>query len=190
MAGSQNQKRGARAAIDWEAAFAFYAALPPGDRSYQAVSDEFGVSVRTVETHGCDEHWKARLRAIQDEARSRTAESLTEARVEEIEKLRRLIDASHVVYAEALRNGMRMSPADLERLNRLSLALLDEVASPKPSPHLNEDEQAPRTMEHATQVLDALDEVGALEALGLTRLSGNTDTGTQAAEGNDTEDEH
>src|SRR5438105_6970733 len=114
MAANRDRKQGPRAAIDWEAAFAFYAALSPAERSYRAVADEFKVSSRTVETHGRNEQWKARLRSIKEEARSRTAEALTEARVEEIDKLRRLIDASHVVYAEALRNGMRMSPADLE----------------------------------------------------------------------------
>ena len=37
-----------RPAIDWEQAFAFYASLPAERRSYQAVADKFGVSVRTV----------------------------------------------------------------------------------------------------------------------------------------------
>src|SRR5690242_14942489 len=127
MAADGNPKRGTRPAIDWEEAFAFYAALPPGERSYAAVAAEFGVSVRTVETHGRDERWKARLLAIKEETRSRTAEALIEARVEEVEKLRRLIEASFVAYAEALRAGMRMGPGDLERLNRLSLALIEEA---------------------------------------------------------------
>ena len=61
-----------------------------------------------------------------------------------------------------------MSTADLERLNRLSRALLDEATAPRPLE--GEDEKRPeRTMEHADAVLDALAEVGALEALGLTR---------------------
>jgi hypothetical protein len=167
-------KCGARAAIDWEHAFAFYAALPPAERSYAVVAAEFGVSVRTVETHGREEQWKARLREIKDEARSRTAEALTEARVEEIEKLRRLIDASEVVYAEALRNGMRMSPADLERLNRLSVALLDEATAPRATSDDRDHEPPPRTLEHARAVLDALAETGALEALGLSRIPPNT----------------
>lgn len=168
------KKRGARAAIDWEAAFAYYAALPPSERSYLAVATEFGVSVRTVETHGRDEQWKTRLRAIKEETRARTAEVLTDARVEEIEKLRRLIDASLIAYADALRAGMSMSTADLERLNRLSRALLDEATAPRPLE--GEDEKRPeRTMEHADAVLDALAEVGALEALGLTRIRPHLD---------------
>jgi hypothetical protein len=167
MAAEGNRKRGARAAIDWEAAFAFYAALPPAERSYAAVAAKFAISVRTVETHGRSEQWKARLRQIKEETRSRIADALTEARVEEIEKLRRLIDASFVAYAEALRNGMRMSTADLERLNRISLGLLEEVNAFQLAS--NEPERPPdRTAEHASAVLDALAETGELEKLGLT----------------------
>ena len=47
-----------RAAIDWQQAFLFYAGLPPQQRTYQAVADQFGVSVRTVERHGMNEHWQ------------------------------------------------------------------------------------------------------------------------------------
>jgi len=172
MAADRNRKRGARAAIDWEAAFAFYAALPPAERSYQAVANEFSVSVRTVETHGRDEEWKARLQAIKAETRARTAEALTDARVEEVHKLRRLIDASLVSYAEGLRKGaMRMSPVDLERLNRLSLALIEEATSPHVVSDADQGESPERTTEQASAVLDALAEAGALEALGLTRIT-------------------
>jgi hypothetical protein len=167
--------RGARAAIDWEAAFAYYAALPPSARSYAAVAAEFGVSVRTVETHGRTEQWKTRLRAIKEETRARTAETLIDARVEQVEKLRLLIDASLVSFADGLRNGMRMTPADLERFNRLSLALIEEATTAQLIAR-DEDEAPPeRTMEHANAVLDALAEVGALEALGLARIPDETD---------------
>jgi hypothetical protein len=150
--------------------------LPPAERSYQAVADEFGVSVRTVETHGRDEQWKARLHAIRAETRARTAEELIEGRVEEIHKLRRLIDASLVSYAEGLRNGkMPTSPADLERLNRLSLALIEEATAPHVVPDADEDEPPERTIEQTSAVLDALAEPGALEALGLTRIPQESD---------------
>jgi hypothetical protein len=169
MTAKANGRRGARAAIDWEAAFSYYASLPPAERSHRAVAEKFGVSVRTVETHGRTERWKERLRQIAAETRKRNVDALVEARVEEIEKLRRLIDASFVGYADGLRNGMRMSPGDLERLNRLSRALIDEAAAPQPTSE--EHEQPERTLEHADAVLDALAETGALEALGLTRTA-------------------
>ena len=117
--------RGARPAIDWDAACAYYESLSPEERSLAAVAERFGVSVRTVETHSQKEKWKERVRAISMEARARTADSLVEARVAEVEQMRRLINASLVRYEEALRNGMNMSAADLDRLNRLSLALND-----------------------------------------------------------------
>ena len=187
MAADGNSKSGDRAATDWEQAFAFYAALPPAQRTYAAVAAEFGVSVRTVETHGREEQWKARLQAIKEETRSRTAEALTEARVEEVEKLRRLIDASFVGYAEALRGGMRMSPVDLERLNRLSLALIEEATAPRQPLDVAGQDVAERTIEHASAVLDALAETGALEALGLTRTPLTTEENTEEEE---VDDEH
>ena len=128
------------------------------------------MSRRTVETHGRTEHWKERLRAIQAEARARTADSLVEARVAEVEEMRRLINASLVGYEEALRNGMRMSPVDLERLNRLSLALNEEAISPQPLGRDEAGERPERTPEHVRAVIDALAEAGVLETIGLTRL--------------------
>jgi flavin-binding protein dodecin len=162
--------RGARAAIDWEAAFAYYVSLSAGERSYAAVAAEFGVSVRTVETHGRKEKWKERLLAISEEARARTADSLVEARVAEVEEMRRLINASLVGYEEALRNGMKMSPVDLERLNRLSLALNEEAISPQPLGRDEAGERPERTPEHVREVIEALAEAGVLETIGLTRL--------------------
>jgi hypothetical protein len=126
--------------------------------------------VRTVETHGRSERWKERLRAIRKEAAARTADALADARVEEINKLRRLIDASLIGYAERLREGMRMSPADLERLNRLSLALIDETTNPPLKSGAPQSDQSERTPEHTEAVLAALEETGALAALGLTRV--------------------
>jgi hypothetical protein len=161
---------GARAAIDWEAAFAFYVSLSAEERSYAAVAAEFGVSVRTVETHGREEKWKERLLAISKEARARTADSLVEARVAEVEQMRRLINASLVRYEEALRNGMKMSAADLDRLNRLSLALNEEAISPQMLGRDEAGERPERTPEHVRAVIDALAEAGVLETIGLTRL--------------------
>jgi flavin-binding protein dodecin len=176
--------RGARAAIDWEAAFAFYVSLAAEERSYAVVAAEFGVSVRTVETHGREEKWKERLLAISKEARARTADSLVEARVAEVVEMRRLINASLVRYEEALRNGMKMSAVDLERLNRLSLALNEEAISPQP---LGRDEAAARperSPEHVRAVIDALAEAGVLETIGLTRLEATgMDPATEKEEG-------
>ena len=50
-----NRKPGSnrgRAAVDWQRAFQFYAAVPPAERDYRRVAEEYRVSVRTVERHG------------------------------------------------------------------------------------------------------------------------------------------
>jgi hypothetical protein len=159
-----------RRSVDWEQAFAFYASLPPGERTYAAVAAHVGRNVRTVETHGRTGRWKLRLREIETKAAARTTEALIEARVAEIDKLRRLIDASLIRFAEQLRDGMRMAPADLERLNRLSRTLIDEISTPH-SPPPGETSAPQRTPEHTQAVLDALAETGIFEALGLTRIN-------------------
>jgi hypothetical protein len=177
---------GARATIDWDSAFVYYASLSPEERTYAAVADEFGVSVRTVETHGRTEKWKERVLAISMETRARTADSLVEARVAEVEEMRRLIDASLIRYEEALRNGMRMSPVDLERLNRLSLGLNEESLRPQPLGNPDADARSQRTPEHVRAVIDALADAGVLEAIGLTRLQPPaTDPCTDKEEGHD-----
>lgn len=166
-----------KSSVNWESAFAYYASLPPGERTYAAVGLRFGVSARTVEAHGRTGQWKERLRTIDSETAARTVDALVDARVAEIHKIRRLIEASLIGYADRLRDGMRMSPADLERLNRLSLALLDEVSQPRSAALA--DDGSPvreRTPEHTAAVLDALAQTGALEALGLTRSDINQDT--------------
>lgn len=177
--------RGARAAIDWEGAFVYYCRLSPAERSYAAVAAKFGVSRRTVETHGRKEKWKERMLAIRMETQARTADSLVEARVAEVEEMRRLINASLAGYAEALRNGMRMSPADLERLNRLSLALNEEAISPERLGRNGAVGPPERTPEHVRAVIDALAEAGVLETIGLTRLEPiRTDPTVDDEEGN------
>ena len=166
----RHARQGCPPAIDWDAAFVYYESLSPAERSYAAVAAKFGMSVRTVETHGRKENWKQRTQEIRAETRARTADSLVMARVAAIEKMRSLIDASLDAYAEALRNGMRMGPADLEKLNRLSLVITEEALTPQPLGREDLVEAPLRTTEHTRAVLHALAETGALEALGLSLL--------------------
>lgn len=164
-----NAKPSGRTLIDWEDAFVYYASLPARQRSYRAVADHFQVSVRTVETHGRSANWKQRLRAIANKAAAEAEHTLVAGRVDELQKLRKLIDASLVSYAERLRRGeMRMSPADLERLNRLSRSLIDEIEHS--NQHVDAETRPERTAAHTQAVLDTLAESGALEALGLTTM--------------------
>jgi hypothetical protein len=157
-----------RASVDWEAAFAFYASLPAGERSYGKVAARFAISPRTVERHGRLGGWKQRLREIGERAAAATDQSLADARAEEVRKMARLIEASLVGYAEKLRAGqVRMTPADLERLHKLSRQLSDEVEQPAQT-RPGEEEPPPRTPEHVAAVVRALKETGALDSLGLT----------------------
>jgi len=156
-----------RAAVDWEHAFAHYASLPAPKRSYRAVADAFGVSVRTVEKHGRTERWRDRVAQINAEAATQTNSALADERVQEVRKIGRLIEASFMSYADKLRRSeVRMTPADLERLYRLSRQLGDELGAPA-APLEAVPSSSKRRPEHVASVVDALAEAGALDALGL-----------------------
>jgi hypothetical protein len=163
------EPRPGRSWVDWEQAFSYYASLPSGRRSYEAVAMEFGVSVRTVETHGRQDRWRAQLREIEREAAVRNREVIISGREREVHKILRLIDATLSEYDERLRQGMPMRPGDLERLNRLSRALFDE--SSETSDAREPQSAVPeRTPEHVAAVLNALAESGALNRFGLARI--------------------
>lgn len=161
----------------------FWAGLPAEDRSYQAVADKFQVSRRTVERHGREAGWKRRLAEIGARAAAETNSSLGHARAEEIGKLRKLIDASLLSYAEKLRRGdVRMSPADLDRLHKLWQQLTDELPPPN-EPMLPEEERSSgRPAEHIAEVIEALRESGVLEALGLTTTTDHANDDDQETE--------
>src|SRR5580765_6338196 len=117
-----------RPAIDWQAAYLFYCGLPAERRSYQAVGDEYQVSVRTVERHGRSEHWKRQARQLDQDAAAAAAERLRDQRAEKLVDTEKLIDASYVTYATQLRDGkVRVSPADLPRLHKLRTELWNDT---------------------------------------------------------------
>jgi hypothetical protein len=158
-----------RAAIDWEAAFAYYAALPPERRSYDAVAREFAVSVRTVEKRGRLGRWRERVRAIEAQAGAELDRQLGQARVKQIADVEKLIEASFLTYAQQLRNGdVQIKAADLPRLVKLLLDLWQEPAAPEPALTASAARPVPsavRSLEHKLEVLRALHESGALPPL-------------------------
>jgi hypothetical protein len=116
-----------RAAIDWEAAFAYYAARPAETRSYAAVASRFGVSPRTVERHGLEGRWRERVAAIEAEAAREADRQLGRARSEQLADFQRLIEASFVTYAKQLASGqVRVTASDLVGLIKISLQLWGE----------------------------------------------------------------
>ena len=163
--GRPDGSRPGRPAVDWEHAFTHYASLPAPQRSYRAVADAFGVSVRTVEKHGRTERWRDRIAQINAEAATQTNAALAEERVHEVRKIVRLIEASFMSYADKLRRSeVRMTPADLERLYRLYRQLGDELGAPSAPLEPPPSERRP---EDVASVIAALAEAGALDALGL-----------------------
>ncbi len=154
-----------KAAIDWEAAFLYYAALDPGQRSYQAVADQFGVSARTVERHGLVDQWKQRAAAIDRDAAKTAAIQLAKDRADKLANVDKLIEASLTSYANQLLQGsVKLSPADLPRLHKLRTELWnDPTADPPAAEHeVIEDEQVDPT-EHKLAVLRALHDAGILQ---------------------------
>lgn len=120
MANRADGSRRGRPSIDWEAAFAYYASLPDAERSYRAVADHFGVSLRTVEAHGRKERWKERLAGIKAQAAESADERLAAERAEKLAEIDLLIDASLTTYAQQIRAGtVKVVPGDLLRLFKL-----------------------------------------------------------------------
>jgi hypothetical protein len=159
-----------RAALDWEAAYAYYAALPPERRSYDAVAREFAVSVRTVEKRGRLGRWRERVRTIEAQAGAELDRQLGQARVKQIADVEKLIEASFLTYAQQLRNGdVQIKAADLPRLVKLLLDLWQEPAAPEPALTGSAARTVPsateRSLGHKLEVLRALHESGALPPL-------------------------
>lgn len=120
MAERQEGSNRGRPSIDWELAFAYYVSSPDTERSYRAVAEHFGVSVRTVEAHGRQGHWRERLGQIKAQAAETADERLAAERAEKLAEIDLLIGASLTSYAQQLRAGsVRVSPSDLLRLYKL-----------------------------------------------------------------------
>jgi hypothetical protein len=116
-----------RAAIDWEAAFGFYASLPAESRVYAAVASRFGVSQRTVETQGRRNRWRERVREIEAAAARQADEQLGRARADQLADFHRLIEATCVSYARQLASGqVRVRASDIAALIKVSLLLHGE----------------------------------------------------------------
>ena len=171
-----------RLIVDWETAFAHYAALPPEARSYQAIAAEFGVSVRTVERRGRVGRWRERLRAIEAQAATEADRQRGRARAQQLADVEKLVEASFVLYAQQLRSGdLRITAADLARLVNLLQQLWGEPADqpqaasaePRPDSPMSKAD----TVEHKLEVMRALYESGALTAL--------DQPGDEAVEGED-----
>ena len=177
-----------RASIDWERAFLYYAALPADERSYRAVASEFAVSVRTVEKHGRRDNWRERAQAIEADATAAAAAELSAERAARLLEVEKLIDATHLAYAQELRRGaIRPVPADLPRLHKLRQELWSTEANTQLIPRPDATRPAnPATTERKLEVLRALHDAGALARL---QQLVEADPDPEAAAPEDDEDE-
>jgi len=166
-------------AIDWGQAFLYYAGLSPQQRSYQAVADNFNVSVRTVERHGRNEQWKQQANDLDQAAIDAYAERVRDIRVEKLADVERLIDATHVSYANQLREGkVPVRPADLPRLHALRTELWNESDDHNDSTQTRPPADPFDPSERKLHVLQALHESGALtDLLNLAEPAATTDSG-------------
>jgi len=119
-----SDKRGGRAAIDWEEAFAFYASQPSRERSYAAVGRQFRVSPRTVERRARTGRWKLRLRTIEAAAVRKADDELGSRRAKQLVEFQRLIEHSSTAYARQLSSGdVRITASDFVALIKATLLL-------------------------------------------------------------------
>jgi hypothetical protein len=154
--------------VDWHQAFLYFASLPTGVRTYQAVADQYGVSVRTVERHGRNDDWHRQARQLDREAAQVAAERLRDKRADDLVDTEKLIDGSYVRYANQLVAGdVRVTPGDIVKLHGLRQQIWEmketELAG-RFDPEPAQVEPADPT-QHKLEVLRALDDAGVLHQL-------------------------
>lgn len=169
MAARTGGSQGGRAVVDWDKAFALYASLPDPNRTYQAVADHYGISVRTVEKHGRLDGWKQRVREIKRVAAKEADLKLAENRAEKLAEIELLIEASLTTLANQLRNGqVKLSVSDLVRLCRLrdDLWAADDTATQRARSEANAAEaELEDPLERTREIARALHEAGAFDRL-------------------------
>ena len=119
-----------RTAVDWAEAYTYFTGLPSNQRSYRAVAERFGVSVRTVERHGRRERWRERAAMVDADAIRQADRKLGRARADQLADFHRLIEASCIAYARQLASGrVRVTASDLVGLMKMSLQLFGQADS-------------------------------------------------------------
>lgn len=174
---SPNSDRG-RPLIDWGQALAFFLSLPPQQRSYLAVADQFGTSVRTVERHGREGKWSERAREVDEQAQREAESKLVHARAEQMGEYDRLIEAAIIHVAREISAG-RAKPnvSDLLRLIKGRLELWQQLDQPvAPAAPATASPTVGRSREQKLEVLRALHESGALQSLQAELEHANDDT--------------
>lgn len=114
--------------IDWEAAYAYWAALEPRDRTYAAVARRFGVTDTAVRKGAARHGWEERLAEIDRKVRQFTDERLERSRADRIEASMRAINLYRAKFEIALQeNSVRLDAAGLAALIKLEAELDSET---------------------------------------------------------------
>jgi hypothetical protein len=94
------------------------------------VAEHFGVSRRTVETHGRDQGWRNRLAVIEAEAAAQADAQLARTRAQQQIVIAELADRSFARYGELLDEGaVHVTPADFVRIANLSISVSPATAA-------------------------------------------------------------
>jgi len=169
-----------RPATDWDEAFVYYASLPDGQRTYGAVAERFGVSVRTVERHGREDSWRERVKRHKRDAARTVDGELTARRKDALNTQLALVEETTAWYGEQLLAGtVKVTPSDLVRLIAAHQQLGEAIALAQSVP-ADVTKAAPteeQRLEHKLDVLRALLRAGqlddVLDVLDPTRANGN-----------------
>jgi hypothetical protein len=174
-----------RPVIDWDEAFLYYASLSPEQRSYRAVANQFGVSVRTVERHGRDKRWKEQARELDRSAAKLAVERLRNERVESLIDTEKLVQASMVTLASQLRAGtVKVRPSDLPGLHKLRTVIWEQADSyGEDEPLTQQPVDTTDRLERKREVLWALDDAGVLQQL-LGKADGHDHADAEGAAAN------
>jgi hypothetical protein len=114
------RNRPARRAIDWDAAYDFFAGLAPGERTYAAVARRYGVTDARVGVIARREGWQQRV-AVEDAKRRRNLEARRiRVLAERDEDTIRTIEAMRIKMAQQLADPtFRISVGDFVQALRI-----------------------------------------------------------------------
>jgi predicted transcriptional regulator len=113
--------------IDWDAAFAEYAAMPRGVRSFGKVAKIFGVSDSAVSQHARGHGWAERVRAIDAKTDERVAERVVRDRSARVADALNAIDLSCQQVLARLQTGeLRINGAEFASLLKVAQLLEGE----------------------------------------------------------------
>lgn len=115
--------QGYRSKIDWDEAFAFYAARGP-TRTFGEVATKFGVSDTAVRRRAAQDEWSDRAETLDREAAQRAERAVVRDRAERIQDTIRLVDEARRRFEKQLEDpGFVVSGSDLVALVKLEQLL-------------------------------------------------------------------